>query len=114
MFKKFVLFLAFLSILLISSLSLANGQIERDSSKMEHDPSNDLSKLLKHEDKSEFFSNHDSGDFQTIFLRDAIQYPSNNILIKSGTYVTLTGSFERAYCSKISYTGKVFKVFSNI
>jgi len=97
MFKKFGMFLAFLSILLISSFSLANGQIEQDSSQMEHDPSKDLSELLKHEDKSEFFSNHKSGDFQTIFLRDATLYPSNNILIKSGTSVTLIGSLERDY-----------------
>jgi len=112
-FKKFGLFLAFLSILLISSLSLANGQIEQDSSQMEHDPSKDLSELLKHEDKSEFFTNQESGDFQKIFVRKATLPSSNNILIKSGTSVTLTGSLEREYSTilvegnlKIIDTGK--------
>jgi len=94
---KFCLTLAFLLILQIFSLSSIQGEMEPDSTKMEHDPSKDLSKLLKAEDESKFFTNQNSGDFQTNFVRKATLPPSNSILIKSGTTITLSGSFDREY-----------------
>src|SRR3972149_10387510 len=98
MTMKFGLILAFLLILQISSLSVANGEMEHDSSKMENDHSKDLSDLLKDEDKSKFFANQSSEDFHTNFVRKATLEPSNNnILIKSGTLVKLTGSLDREY-----------------
>lgn len=97
MYKKFGLFLIFISIIIISSLSYVHGQTEHDSTTMEHDTAREISELLKYEEKSDFFSNQKSGDFQTIFLRKEISDPSNNILIKSGTTITLTGSLEKEY-----------------
>lgn len=96
MFNKFGYFLAFL-VILISSLSFADSQIDHDSTNIKHDSSKDFSELLKDEDKSEFFTNLESGDFQTIFVKKATMNPSNNILIKSGTTVKLTGSIEREF-----------------
>jgi len=89
------IFLTFLLILSISSLSFASGQMEPDSSQMEHDPSKDLSKLLK--DEGQFFSNQKSGDFHENFVRKATQGPSKNILIKAGTLVELTGTIDRSF-----------------
>ncbi len=104
MYKKFGLFFAFM-IVAISSFSYVNGQMENDSTPIDHNPPKDLSDLLKNEDKSEFLTNRGSGDFQTIFFRKTID-PSNNILIKSGTSVKLTGSLDRVY-STILVEGKL-------
>jgi len=89
------IFLTFLLILSISSLSFASGEMEPDSSQMENDPSKDLSKLLK--DEGQFFSNKRSGDFHENFVIKATQGPSNNILIKEGTFIELTGTLDREF-----------------
>jgi len=91
--RKFSLVLAVLLFLQIFSLSIVNGQVEHDSSKIEHDPNKDFSDLLKYENKLQFFSNHRSGDFFDNFEERKTPKPSdNNILIKSGTFVDLKGS----------------------
>ena len=72
MMIKFCLTLAFLLILQIFSLSTIQGEMEPDSTKMEHDPSKDLPELLEGEDVSKFFTNQNSGDFQTNFVRKLI------------------------------------------
>ncbi len=89
MIMKISILITFLLILSISSLSFASGQMNPDSSQMEHDPSKDLSKLLK--DESEFFSNKRSGDFHDNFAIKATQGVSN-ILIKEGTLIELSGT----------------------
>lgn len=89
MILKISIFVGLL-ILSISSLSMVYGQ-------MEHDPNKDLSELLKDENESEFFANQRSGDFQESFLRKSTQSPSNSILIKSGTSIKLTGTFDREF-----------------
>jgi len=83
------LFLTFLLILSISSLSIASGQMDPDSSQMEHDPSKDMAELLK--DERGFFSNKRSGDFHDNFAIKATQGASN-ILIKEGTLIELSGT----------------------
>ena len=92
---KISILLTLLLIFSISSLSIANGQMEPDSSQMEHDPSKDLSELLK--DEGQFFSNKRSGDFHEIFVLKATQEPSNSIRIKEGTSVKITGTIDRSF-----------------
>jgi len=92
---KFGLTLAFLLILQIFSLSNISGELQHNSTKMEHDPSKDLSDLLK--DESQFFPNQQSGDFQKNFVRKETQGPPTSILIKEGTSVKLTGTIERSF-----------------
>jgi len=94
---KFGLTLAFLLILQIFSLSNISGEIEDNSTKMEHDASKDFSELLKDEKKSQFFSNQKSGDFQKNFVRKETQGLPNSILIKEGTSVKLSGTIERSF-----------------
>jgi len=89
------IFLTFFLILSISSLSIASGQMEPNFSQMEHDPSKDLSELLK--DESEFFPNQKSGDFHENFVIKETQEPSNNILIKAGTSIELSGTIDRLF-----------------
>ncbi len=97
MFKKSVIIFALLLILQISSFHFVNGQMGPESIKMEHDPTKDFSELLKNDDKSKFFTNQKNGDFFENFVRKATLPPSNDILIKSGTTITLTGSLDREY-----------------
>jgi len=92
---KISIFLTFLLILSISSLSIASGQMEPDSSQMEHDPSKDFAELLK--DEGQFFSNKRSGDFHDTFVTKATQEPSNGIRVKAGTSVVLTGTIDREF-----------------
>jgi len=95
MMIKISIFLTFLLILSISSLSFASGEMEPNSPQLEHDPSKDLSELLK--DEGKFFSNQKSGDFQTNFVRKATQGTSNSILIKEGTLIKLSGTIDRSF-----------------
>jgi len=90
MIKKLGITLGLLLLIQIFSLSMVYGD-------MEHDPSKDLSNLLKDENKSKFFTNQKSGDFHENFLRKSTIPPANNIVIKSGTSVQLTGSLDREY-----------------
>jgi len=90
MIKKFSVILGLLLLIQIFSLSIVNGEIQ-------HDPSKDLTDLLKDENESEFFSNQKSGDFQGNFVRKSTLPPANNIVIKSGTSIQLTGSLDREY-----------------
>ncbi len=94
---KISILIAFFLILSISSLSIASGQMDPDSSQMEHDPSKDFAELLKGEKKSAFFTNQKSGDFHENFVKKATQEPSNNIQIKAGTLVKLTGTIDREF-----------------
>ncbi len=94
---KFALTLGILLIIQIFSISLVYGEIEHNSTKMEHTTSKDLSVLLKDEDESQFFTNQKSGGFHENFLRKATLSPPSNILIRSGTTITLTGILDREY-----------------
>jgi len=95
---KFSTSFAFLLILPIFFISNVYGEMEPDSTKMEHDPAKDFAGLLKEENISKFFTNQRSGDFFESFEEQKIQEPSdNNILIKSGTTIQLEGSPSREY-----------------
>jgi len=67
MIRKFGFVLGILLGLQLISFSIVNGEIEHDSTIMEHDPAIDFSELLKDEDESKFFTNHRSGDFFRLF-----------------------------------------------
>jgi len=93
MSRKFGLILGFLLLLQIFSISIVYGQMEDDSSKMEHDPTKDFAELLKFDDKSEFFTNSLSKDFIQNFEKKAtLESSENNIRIMPGTTVNLKGS----------------------
>ena len=94
---KFGIILTILSLFLVFSFHFVNGEMSHESIKMDHDPTIDLLELLKNEDRSKFFSNQENGDFLENFVRKATMPPSNDILIKSGTTITLSGSIDREY-----------------
>ena len=107
MIREIGLIFGLLVIIQVSSFSMINGEMENDSTKMEHDPAKELSGLLKYDDELRFFSNKFSGDFLEFFEEKEIPEPSkNNILIKSGTTVTLNGSPNLEY-STILVEGKL-------
>ncbi len=107
MIKKIGLILGLVIIIQVFSIPIIVGEMEHDSAKMEHDHTKDLSDLLKDEDESSFFSNQFSGDFIEFFDENEIQESSkNNILIKSGTTVTLQDSPNLEY-STILVEGKL-------
>jgi len=91
--RKFGLILGFLLFFQIFSISIVYGQMEQDSSKMEHDPTKDFAELLKFDDKSKFFKNSLNKDFIENFEKKAtLESSENNILIMPGTTVILEGS----------------------
>jgi len=97
MISKLRLSLASLLFLLLFSITTVYGEMEQDTSKMNHNPSKEYAELLKDEDETKFFTNQKSGNFHENFVRKATLAPSDSILIKAGTSVKLTGTIDRSF-----------------